>query len=812
MPSPGRFGLSIGTLLLVASPVGAEDAAPASVSAPVAAGAPAAATAPTASTDLAGPGSDADCPSRLTAFLVEGVPVLLDRAATSAAKRAVVDALGACDDPRLEPIWLQLVEDPAVGPQAILRLVALPTARARSALRKLAVSPRTQGLVFSTFKDHPTTDVTRLLEDWATDRGLSRDARAGARELLRTVRTDEIIDQAEVWEPRRLVGTAWGGAMVAGPAFTLLGSVGKSDWGEVLGASLGVLVGAAGGATLGYLYEPSAAEAMRFGTYPTWGLLTGAGWAWALETAGNSAAERHADLGLSLAGSTLGLGAALWDRADVTPWQQARVDYGIGSGMLLGMGLAAISPAAASRPLRWTLISGGMVGGGLLGALQARKGGKATEDRLALGAWPLIGAGVGRFLRLAASGTTAGPTGGWPWAGILPIADPRPISGESAGWAGIGWGLGAGAALVAVGLKDGAPGEYRGEEVLPIVSGSLLGGTMLPLTLTALKARGYPEIWATLGVYGGAGIGLIVAGAADLPGDRALPAMIGSAWSVLAANGVDLMWGDDAEAVHATRVNAAAVGLGYAAGAWLLPKVDWSGADVAASAWGAGYGGLHGWAIAFDVDGRPRRQWAGGLLGSALGSAGAAVVSRRFEATPGQVGGVGLGGAAGGVFALAAGGLVGLPERVQRYVGLAAADLAMLGVTLAYRRGGWDASTAVLSSAGALLGSGVGALGALVVTSEAAGISGGALLGWGAGALTGLTIDKIIARRDARRTERAALLRAPSGARWQWRGLAPLAMRERGSEATVPGLSLEWTRLPPPPVQASLRVRMPNGM
>lgn len=136
----------------------------------------------------------------------------------------------------------------------------------------------------------------------------------------------------------------------------------------------------------------------------------------------------------------------------------------------------------------------------------------------------------------------------------------------------------------------------------------------------------------------------------------------------------------------------------------------------------------------------------------------------------------------------------------------------MVGMALAYRRDGWDASTAVLSSAGALLGSGVGALGGLVFTSEAEGVSGGALLGWGAGALTGLTIDKIIARRDARRTEAATRSGGPSGARWQWQGLAPLAMRERGREATVPGLSLEWTRLPPPPVQASLQVRMPNGM
>lgn len=786
-PMPPRTVLSSALFLLVAAcwprVSHAQSEAPSPVSAPAA-----------ASVEPA-----LDCRAVVDRYFVEAVPLLLDRGGAPEARLAALRLADPCRDARLVTIWLPLADDPVLGREIVPRLATSDDPRAADRLRELLRQSRTQGRLLAGLAAGAGTASVDLLARWATDATLPRGLRLDVRDALMAADPERAFDLPSPGRPLRHLGPAWGGAVVGGSALALVGFLGQDPGlGAAIGAPLGIVVGGGTGALLSTAFEATPAQALRLGTYPTWGLLLGSGWAWAVDLDGrNNVREARFDAGLVLAGAGLGLGAAFLDRADVSPVRQAHVDYGLFGGMTLGMGAAALT--VQDRAARWSLISAGTVGGGLLAALHGRDGERDVADRTALAAWPILGSGTARFLHLSSRGDR--PDRGrqvWPWMIVLPSAEDAP-------WGGIGWGVGSLAALAAVGTPGGAPGDYAAREAAVVASAGLLGGSLLPLAANA--AAWQHRHWRTaylsgLGLHLGTAAGLAAAGAFDLPSERAGFGMVGAGWTLLAANGVDtLVWGEEAERVHASRVNTAAITAGYAAGAWLLPLVDWRGVDAGAASFGLAWGTWQGGVAAAEATTSRRRRWSGALLGAAAGSAGAAAIAHGAEADGTTVAGMGAAGLAGVALATSTVGIADAGVSVHRRTLLAVSDGVLIAAGLSLLSPAVDGRTLALGGAGAVLGSGFGALGGLMFTAETRGLSVGAATGWALGAAGGVLLDGVLDRREA---ARRADKRASGGMfdRLEWRGLTPLAMVEHGSGEPIPGFAVDFAVLPPPAVAA----------
>ncbi len=765
------------------------------------------------STEATGPvteitGSTLDCSAVVDRYFVAAVPLLLDRDADAAVRLAALASADPCQDARLVTIWIPLAEDQVLGPAITSRLAASEDPRAAAHLRELLRRSRSQGRLLSALAAHGATSSTDLLARWATDSTLPRGLRHDIRDALADADPARAEGLPAPGRPVRALGPAWGGALVGATTLGMLGYLGQDPrLGATIGTPLGALVGGGMGALLAIRYEVTPAAALRLGSYPTWGLFLGSGWAWAVDSGSDdSLLEARLNFGLVMAGTGVGLGAALLDQADVPIGRQMLVDYGALGGMTTAMGVAALVPD--SHLSRWSMISAGTVGGGLLAALHARDGRPEASDRLALAAWPLLTSGTLRFTHLALRGDRLDRgTQVWPWAIVLPAAEDAP-------WAGIGWGAGSLAALVAVGLPAGAPGDYEAREVAVIASAGLLGGSLLPLAANAAawEHRTLRTVDLTgLGLHLGTAAGLAVAGAFDLPSVRAGYGIGGAAWTLLAANGIDTLWGDEAERVHASRINTAAIAVGYAAGAFALPLVDWRAVDAAAGSAGLAWGGWQGGVAAAYATQSRRQRWSGTLLGAAAGSAGAMALSHGLDADGMAVAGLGVSGLAGAALGMSLWGIADLDPDGRRLSMLLVPDVLLVGAGLALLSPSVDGRALAFAGSGALLGSGFGALAGVMVTADRLGLGIGSATGWAAGAVGGLLIERALDRRDLRKTHTRETAVSSRRLRLEWRGLAPLAMVERESGEPIPGIAAKLAILPPPPIGLQRPSKSPSG-
>jgi hypothetical protein len=766
----------------------------------------AAVDAPPATTGAAMPVPD--CPAIIDRYFVVAVPLLLDRAADPDARLAALASADPCRDARLVTVWMPLAEDSVLGPAVAGRLAVSDDPRATSRLRALLRSPRSQSRILSALTADATTASVELLARWATDSTLPRSLRSDLRDILVDADPARAESLPVLGRPARFIGPAWGGALVGGTALGMLGYLGQDpDLGALIGTPLGALAGGGLGAVLSIRREVSPAAALRLASYPSWGLLLGSGWAWAVDSgSGDSLTEGRLNAALLMAGTGAGMGAAILDQADLPVARQLRVDYGMLGGMTAAMGVAALVP---DNPVsRWSMISAGTIGGGLLAALHGRDGGADTGDRLALATWPVLASGTARFTHLALRGSR--PDRGtqvWPWAMLLPAAEDAP-------WAGIGWGTGSLAALVAVGLPAGAPGDYAAREVAVVASAGLLGGSLLPLAANAAawqhRERRTVDLTG-LGLHLGTAVGLTVAGAFDLPSARAGYGIGGAAWTLLAANGIDTLWGDVAERVHASRVNTAAIAVGYAAGAWLLPLVDWRPNDVAAGSVGLAWGAWQGGVAAAHATRSRRQRWSGTLLGAAAGSAGGIALSHSLDADGMAIAGLGASGLAGAALGTSLWGIADLDTDGRRLSVLLVPDALLLVAGLALASPAVDGRALTFAGTGALLGAGFGALGGVMITADRLGLGIGSAVGWTAGAVGGVLVERALDRRDERKAAARKVAAANQRLPLALRGLAPLSMHERGSGEPIPGLAVELAILPPPLVGPQPRSTRPSG-
>lgn len=441
--------------------------------------------------------------------VVAQLTVLQRSTADSAARAAAVEELGELGDARALPFLRAETARSTPDVQIALAVAARtwPEEEDALAITRWLLRPgrtpavRSEALhTVEVMADDP--QIVEILTGLLTDDSLEE----AHVEQVRSTLTRRYPDVAQPTpepkaDPSAPVLMAYGTAIPGGSLLALVGALGRTDEGIVIGALGGGISGGAAGALYGYRTAATHEEALQYAGAVTWGSLAGlAAGELARLTLKPEPIEAAATAGLLAAGSTAGAIVALVDPREPSSGDQGEVHLagGLGTGLGTGIGLIVEPDGDGTEPLAGAAAGGaaGLVVGRLAQDAWHLEGAHAPLGLTASGEGLWLGALLPLALDLddevgggALVGLSAGSAAGWALADVLEVPDQRVVGNL--------YGFAAGNALGVAGALWSEPDENVDEE--PLAQAALVGGA-IGATAGTLLADSIPTDAADLGL------------------------------------------------------------------------------------------------------------------------------------------------------------------------------------------------------------------------------------------------------------------------------------------------------------------------